>query len=204
VVAREGAHEGVAGARGAVATGLPGIERGTDREDLHIRPIGPESVDSGLSRVWGMGDTPRSRIRASIVVIRMLGAWPRHAPGIVSCPDADHAPSGARVSETLAAPARSHRPHSLRCPPFPASALVRLAGTSHVPQVPPFPGAGRPVGSPPNASAGLRHRRHPTPATQLAQSCLRAETNVPCSVAGDGSSVPVPSATRLTVVDQSA
>jgi hypothetical protein len=55
VVAREGAHERVAGARGAVATGLPGIERGTDREDLHIRPIGPESVDSGLSRVAGSG-----------------------------------------------------------------------------------------------------------------------------------------------------
>ena len=52
-----------------------------------------------------------------------------------------------------------------------------------------------------------RHRRsnpaHPTHATQLARSCSRSETNVPCSVAGSGSSVPIPSATPPTVVDQS-
>jgi hypothetical protein len=60
------------------------------------------------------------------------------------------------------------------------------------------------IRTPPPSPSGPRHPHHPTLATQLARSCLRSEKNVPCSVAGDGSSVPVPSATRLTVVDQSA
>ena len=89
-------------------------------------------------------------------------------------------------------------------PAFPVVGRFARGPPARLPQMPAFPQRPPSRMKPPNPSTGPRHRHHPTLATQLAQSCSRAETNVPCSVAGDGSSVPVPSATRLTVVDQSA
>ena len=93
------------------------------------------------------------------------------------------------------------------------------AAAGHAPLGAAFPGAGRPAMSPPrpthqppspsrlptpSASATVPEPPHPTAAAQLARSCSRSETNAPCSVAATGPSVPVPSATPPTVVNQSA
>jgi hypothetical protein len=113
---------------------------------------------------------------------RALGTDPPRATGPVPAPT------------RFRAPTLPGRPAPFRAPiTLPPGATFPVTGSSAREPTKPIYRLPRPPG----------RRHHPTPVAQLARSRSRSETNVSCSVAGTGSSVPVPSAIPPTVVGQS-
>ena len=116
------------------------------------------------------------------------GTPPPISPG-AAFPAGD--PAGSQGSHFSRCRLSGRRPGRLSGSPFlqvpPFRPATGPALRDPIPQVPPFP----PVAhrhNPPHRPA-LHNATHPTPATQLARTCLRSMTNVSCSVAGAGSSV---------------
>ena len=184
------------------------------------RPLRPAQRDISCASGWpcrAMHDyraqLGRAGVAGAICRVMHLAAPASRSPGLAQ--PRPHAAPASR-SPGLTQP-RPHAAPASRSPGLsqprplaaPASRGPGLSRARLAPASPPrtethlaAPGAApQTTSAPPRRAA--QTETHPTHATQLARSCSRSETNAPCSVAGTGSSLPVPSATPPTVVDQS-
>ena len=186
--------------------------------DLHNLTIDAVRADGGRGRTPHMRRLTRSTSLTSNVRPcrsrphrpRPGGSRPHPSPGAafpVATGPAPGTPPISQVPPFRRATGPAPGPHLLQVPPFRPATRARLRDPTHfsrcrlsgrrpgrLPRAHPFPRCRLSRQSPTattlrTAPPSITPPRHPTPATQLARTCLRSMTNVSCSVAGAGSSV---------------
>jgi hypothetical protein len=156
------------------------------------------AASRGPCRTIHVGHAPYATVRPKLRNCRITHARDRRATIRDPTPlrGVDPQRASATLRQVPVFPGGPGRPPRAQPPRPPGLPTRRLRAGNQ----PPDPATPATLATPATPATS----RHPTPSAQLARGCLRSKTNAPCFVSGSGSSVPVPSATPPTVVDQSA